>query len=217
MPILYTLISKGTTVLVEYASKSGNFITVSRVILERIPQEESKRSYEYDEFMFHFMIQDGITYLCMSDKSFPRRICFTFLEDIKNNFLARYNFQQIQGATAFGLNQDFSGILIQRMNYYSHDPSADQISQAKHQIEATKAIMVENIDKLLERAEKIDLLVQDTEKLQQQTFVFKQSSKKLRCEMWKQNMKWYIIGCVSLVVLVWLLLSFICGFDFSKC
>jgi len=120
--------------------------------------------------MFHFMIQDGITYLCMSDKSFPRRICFTFLEDIKNNFLQRYSFQQIQGATAFGLNQDFSGILIQRMvrnlslrfffllllvvvaqcgcfqqNYYSHDPSADQISQAKHQIEATKAIMVENI------------------------------------------------------------------------
>jgi len=217
MPIVYALIARGTTVLVEYATNSGNFITVSRVILEKIPPEDTKRSYEYDEYMFHFMIHQGITYLCMSEKSFARRICFTFLEDIKNRFLATYGNEQIFAALAFGMNQSFSGTLSQQLQYYSYDPSADRIAEAKNQIENTKSIMVSNIDELLRRGEKIDLLVQDTEKLQQQTFVFQKSAKKLRCEMWKQNMKWYIFGGVGVCIFIWLLLSFICGFNFSKC
>jgi len=216
--IIYSLIARDTVVLVEYASASGNFMTVSRIILEKIPSKvDAKRSYEYGEYMFHFMVHQGVTYLCMSEFQFARRICFTFLEDIKNRFLATYGTPQIQSAVAYAMNSGFSNTLIQQMNYYSYDPSADRITEAKMQIESTKSIMVENIDKIIERGQKIDILVDDTEKLQHSSKVFQGSAKKLRCAMWKQNMKWYIIGSVTLVVLVWLLLSFICGFDFSKC
>ena len=33
--------------------------------------------------VFHYVVEDSITYLCMADEDFKRRIPFAFLEDIK--------------------------------------------------------------------------------------------------------------------------------------
>lgn len=33
--------------------------------------------------MFHYVMEKGLVYLCMTDEEFPRRVAFTFLEDIK--------------------------------------------------------------------------------------------------------------------------------------
>eukprot|EP01100_Stratorugosa_tubuloviscum_P002948 TRINITY_DN16_c0_g5_i1.p1 TRINITY_DN16_c0_g5~~TRINITY_DN16_c0_g5_i1.p1 ORF type:complete len:257 (+),score=87.41 TRINITY_DN16_c0_g5_i1:109-771(+) len=217
MPIIYSLISRHTTILVEYSTASGNFVTVSRVILEKMPQEDTKKSYEYDDFIFHFQIHSGVTYMCMADKSFPRRICFLFLEDIKNRFLAMYGEEQIRRAMAYTMNEDFSRSLSSLTNYYSNDPSVDRILQAKQQIEDTRQVMVENIELLLTRGEKIDLLVEKTDTLNVQAIKYKQKSKDLKCAMWYKNLKLWIITIIVILILIWLIVSGICGFDFSKC
>ena len=48
MPIIYSLVARGATVLAEFTSTSGNFTTVTRRILDKIPQNDSKMSYVYD-------------------------------------------------------------------------------------------------------------------------------------------------------------------------
>ena len=50
MPLIYSLVARETVILAEFTSTSGNFTTVTRRILERIPQKESKMSYVYDRF-----------------------------------------------------------------------------------------------------------------------------------------------------------------------
>ena len=53
MPLIYSLVARDTVILAEFTSftsTSGNFTTVTRRILERIPQKESKMSYVYDRF-----------------------------------------------------------------------------------------------------------------------------------------------------------------------
>jgi vesicle-associated membrane protein 7 len=49
----------------------------------------------------------------------------------------------------------------QKVDYWN-SPEADKLAQIKANVEATKGIMMENLDKLLERGEKIDILVQKT-------------------------------------------------------
>ena len=41
-------------------------------------------------FIFHYSSEDGITYLCMTDKDFQRAAAFQFLADIKNRFLGSF-------------------------------------------------------------------------------------------------------------------------------
>lgn len=45
MPILYSVVARGTTVLAKFASCAGNFAEVTEQILSRITPENSKLTY----------------------------------------------------------------------------------------------------------------------------------------------------------------------------
>ena len=51
MPLIYGLISRQENVLAEYTSSKGNFSTVTRALLVKIPEEDGKLSYLYDEYV----------------------------------------------------------------------------------------------------------------------------------------------------------------------
>jgi hypothetical protein len=49
MPIIYSIVARGNVVLAEHSTAKGNFDTVTRRILEKIPTtHDSKMSYVYD-------------------------------------------------------------------------------------------------------------------------------------------------------------------------
>lgn len=64
--------------------------------------------------------------------------------------------------------------------------------------------MINNIDKVLQRGEKIDLLVDKTEKLDEMTFVFKVHSREIGMELWRR--KWYGEDMIHLMLLIMLCL-----------
>lgn len=53
MPILYALVSRDKNVLAEYTSISGNFPTVTRVLLSKIQNTDGRMSYQYDKYMLY--------------------------------------------------------------------------------------------------------------------------------------------------------------------
>jgi hypothetical protein len=146
-----------------------------RVLLGKIPETDGKMSYVYDKHIFHYIVDNGMTFLCMADESTKRRITFAFLEDIKSLWRERIG-EAEKSALAFSLNDMFSPILRQRMEYYAGNPTAtDNISRVQAQIDNVKDVMMENIDKLLERGEILELLVDKTEKLNAQAFKFEKT------------------------------------------
>jgi hypothetical protein len=196
MPILYALIARKKAVLAEFTSSSGNFPTVTRVLLAKIPENDSRMSYVYDKFVFHYIVDQGITFLCMSDEAMRRRLTFAFLEDIKQLWRDQYRSVE-QTALAFSLNDLFSPILRQRIvsyfavlsscrwlmshfciltqDFYNSNPTADNISRVQAQIDTVRDVMIENIDRVLERGEKIELLVDKTDRLNQQATKFERT------------------------------------------
>ena len=48
MPIFYALVARKQTVLAEYTARSGNFPTVTRVLLGKVTDADQKLSYIYD-------------------------------------------------------------------------------------------------------------------------------------------------------------------------
>lgn len=177
-------------------------------------------SYVYDQYVFHYVVSGGICYLCMSDELNKHRIPYAFLNDIQEQFLKKYGTEKPQKAIAFAMNEAFSPILKARMEYYNTDknPAVDNISSVKNQIEEVKDVMVQNIEKVLERGEKIELLVDKTDRLSQQAFRFESTSRNLRRNMWWKKVRFMVGVAVALGIVVWFLSSSFCGgFDFHKC
>lgn len=65
-------------------------------------------------YLFHYICEDGITYMCMADDSFGRRIPFAFLQDLKDKFLGTYSKQRALHSPPYGLNE-FSRVIAKQM------------------------------------------------------------------------------------------------------
>jgi vesicle-associated membrane protein 7 len=215
--IVYALVARQRTVLAEFTSSCGNFPTVTRVLLAKIPSDhDSKMSYVYDQHVFHYIVDGGMTFLCMATEEKMRRKTFAFLEDIIKIWREKYGAIE-QTALAFSLNDSFGPILKQKMEYYSSNQPVDKIAVVQAEIDSVKDIMVENIDKLLERGEKIELLVDKTDRLNQQAFKFEKTSRNLKNEIWCQGVrnKCIIVTIIALIILF--IVAMICGINFSQC
>jgi vesicle-associated membrane protein 7 len=67
MPILYSVVARGITVLAKYASCPGNFTEVTEQIIAKIPPEDSKLTYSHGSYLFHYICEDRIIYMCITD------------------------------------------------------------------------------------------------------------------------------------------------------
>ncbi|CAK9869794.1 unnamed protein product [Sphagnum jensenii] len=211
MAILYALVARGTVVLAEFSAASGNASTIARRILEKLPPGgDSRISYSQDRHIFHIMKADGLVFLCMANDTFGRRIPFAYLEDIHTRFIKTYG-RVANTALAYAMNDEFSRVLHEQMDYFSSNPNADTINRVKGEIAEVRAVMVENIDKVLERGDRIELLVDKTSTIQDNTFRFKKQSRRLRQSMWIQNAKLWITLICLVVVLVYIIVAFLCG------
>lgn len=67
MPILYSVISRGNTVLAKFASCAGNFAEVTEQILVKIPPQNEKLTYSHGNYLFHYVCENCIIYMCITD------------------------------------------------------------------------------------------------------------------------------------------------------
>lgn len=67
MPILYSVVSRGSTVLAKYATCAGNFAEVTEQILAKIPPQNDKLTYSHGNYLFHFVCENRIVYMCITD------------------------------------------------------------------------------------------------------------------------------------------------------
>jgi len=114
------------------------------------------------------------------------------------------------------MNDEFARVLQKQMDFFN-SPSADSILQVSGKIDDVKDVMIQNIDKILENEERLELLVDKTEVLQTQAFMFSKSAKKLKLVMYWNRFRLYIFGISLVIVSIWLISILICGIQYSQC
>ena len=104
MTIFYALIAKGKNIiLAEYTEYGGNFQQYTMQLMQRIEQD-TKKTFELEDLLFHYINEDGLTILCMSDKTMQKKIAFAFMQDLRKTLLATYQAREIENARAYQLS-----------------------------------------------------------------------------------------------------------------
>merc|ERR1711998_375990 len=94
--------------------------------------------------------------------------------------------------------------LRKQLDFYN-GPQADQFST------------VQNIEMVLERGEKLELLVDKSEQLHLDSFKFEKSSEKLRQAMFWKKVKIYLMVGFTVSLLLYIFIAILCGPTFQKC
>eukprot|EP01116_Phalansterium_solitarium_P000037 TRINITY_DN10029_c0_g1_i2.p1 TRINITY_DN10029_c0_g1~~TRINITY_DN10029_c0_g1_i2.p1 ORF type:complete len:218 (-),score=58.80 TRINITY_DN10029_c0_g1_i2:103-756(-) len=217
MPIVYSLVARGNTAICHFASSSGNFAYLASYLLGQIPGLDApgaklQASRAYEGYVFHVLADSGLTVVCTTDDQFDRRVAFAFLFDTLGRFASYV------GASSGPLDQEaLSRELANQMDYFSHNPAADKVNKVRAQLDATKQVLNDNVEKLMHRAEALETLSAKTQHVTDKAQAFSRQARRLESQLWTKNVKTTAaLVCLALVIL-WLFLSLFCGLSLRHC
>lgn len=138
-------------------------------------------------------------FLCLAYRDFGNKLPFLFLGEIASKFLKE-----------FEEKDDYSVYheeLVDDIELWSNSNENSNIVQIKDKIQSVKETMVSNIDKVIERGEKLEILVEKTHDLDDTANEFSNSSNRLRN---KFKMQWlYLIIFMIIIFFGFLLFLFV--------
>ncbi|XP_048322158.1 vesicle-associated membrane protein 724 [Ziziphus jujuba] len=212
---IYSFVARGTMILAEYTEFTGNFPAIAAQCLQKLPSSNNKFTYSCDHHTFNFLLEDGYAYCVVAKETVSKQISIAFLERMKADFKKRYGGGKASTAIAKSLNKEFGPIMKEHMKYIiDHAEEIEKLLKVKAQVSEVKSIMLENIDKAIERGENLTILVDKTENLRSQAQDYKNKGTQMRRKMWLQNMKikLVVLGLIILIILI-IWLSVCHGFD----
>lgn len=86
------------------------------------------------------------------------------------------------------------------MHTYNTAPPPDELTRAQTELNQVKNIMVQNVEQILSRGERIELLVDKTDVMAGQATAFRRGARTVRRDMWWKNKKVTVL--CALVILV---------------
>ncbi|KAI7621790.1 synaptobrevin-domain-containing protein [Hortaea werneckii] len=233
-PLLYACIAHHNTILCEHTT-AANTSSLASIILPKIAHDSpQKLTYTHNQNFIHYIADAGpssshpdhlsaagLTYLVVAKSDLGRRVPFGFLVEIKKRFLATHDPER----TAFGSlpaygAAAFNAQLKQLMVDYGTTKAGqnDAFANVQSEIDNVRGIMTENIERVLERGERIDLLVDKTDRLGGSARDFRVRSTGLRRRMWWKNVKLMVLLGVVIAFLLYLLVGIGCGLPaWSRC
>ena len=82
------------------------------------------------------------------------------------------------------------------------------------EVEEVRQLMLDNINKLMSRGDKINLLVDQTDRLTSSSLVFQKRAQLIKRRMWLSKSKFYLLLVGGIVFILYLILGSACGFPF---
>jgi len=216
-PLLYSCIAHRSTILSECTtSASSQTSSLSSLILPKIEHSTpQKLTYTHGSYHIHYISEapsghppsapsaGGLTFLVIADASLGRRIPFGFLVEIRKRFFSSFPIETTDFADLpnYGC-ASFNGELRKYMFEFGTTAAGqnDAITSAQREIDDVRGIMTRNIEGLLERGERIDLLVDKTDRLGGSAREFRVRSRGLKRRMWWKNVK--LMGLLIVVVVL---------------
>ena len=158
-------------------------------------------------------MDSGFTYLVVADDACGRQLPFQFLEKVKGIFAQKFAGSVGENANAHSLDRTFGPTLKKEMEEtmaleqlsgggggaQNGAVGNTKVASVHQQVSEVKEIMMDNIEKVLDRGEKIEVLVDKTEALRFQADNFHKQGRALRNRMWWNNLKMKLILLVFVI------------------
>ncbi|KAK7111258.1 vesicle-associated membrane protein 7-like [Littorina saxatilis] len=205
MTIIYSCVARGTTVLCSNQTGNGTFSDTIKSMLNNIPSSgDGKRTYTAHNNDYHCLIENGILYVCVTESGVNKQQPYSYLAEIKRRFQSGPLAGRAVTAGFGELDRDFNFVLAQQMkNFSKAGGGGDTVSKLQSQVDEVKGVMTQNIEKVMERGDRLEDLMDKTEELENSAQNFQRTSRKISRRYWWKNKKMTLIICgVSLLVVI---------------
>ncbi|KAL5532451.1 hypothetical protein ACEPAF_6021 [Sanghuangporus sanghuang] len=219
MSLIHALVARGSEVLAEHHSGARDFSQATQTILSKIPPEPGKLTYVWEQYLFHFVSDGTLIFLVMADDAAGRRMPFTFLAELQRRFAASpaTSNRDVGDIPSHGLQQSFGPQIAALVEEFNTAPPTDELRRARGELAEVQNIMVQNVEQILSRGERIDLLVDKTDNMASQATAFRRGARTVRRQQFWRNQKIMVLSAAVFLVILWIILASFCGAGLNKC
>lgn len=162
-------------------------------------------------------MRGGYFFCVVSDEPTGRAVPFACLERIAQDFLGEIGLSPLR-SRAPGSMRAFAGKLKQHCDYCASNPGeVDRVAGLQRQVDDVRLVMVQNVEAVLQRGAKLELLSDKAEGLRHEAQVFQKHGQKLRSTMWWGNAKMKVIVVAAVLLLVLTIFLLACFAGGSNC
>ena len=133
-------------------------------------------------------------------------VAFSYLADLKKKFFSLYDKQKIQTSYSYQL-KSFSDEIQKLQDFYIKNPQS-KLAMLKNNINQTSEIMHQNVEKLFQRNEKLEITLQKSNNLLGNSDVFYKNIHRMKMKQKYKRLKY--IALFILIVLIMALLIYFC-------
>ena len=145
--------------------------TQAKQLFKRLAYETEQRcTIESAPYVFHYLIEFGVCYLTLCEKSYPKKLAFAYLEELQKEFQEKYGHEigtvaRPYAFVKFGISSLIykSDSFIQKTKRQYKDARAQRnLQKLNEDLNDVTRIMTKNIQDVLGRGETLDRMFWDS-------------------------------------------------------
>merc|ERR1719160_569610 len=162
------------------------------------------------DFIFHYITKEGVCYLALFDKGYPKNLAFAFLEDIHKLFQEDLKREFGSGSVDYRSHIEtiekpyyfikFDRQITKKKAEYRDPNSSKALSRLNENLTEVSSIMRQNIDEILQRGDSLDSISDKARDLRDTSKQFKDTTRMLSFMTALQ--KYGVPAVIGLVILL---------------
>lgn len=129
-----------------------------KIVKQMTAASPSKLSIESGTSYFHYLHQGGVCYLCLTDKGYPKRLAFNYLEELQREFESKYR-GEVESASRPYAFIKFDTFIQKTKRLYVDTRTQRNLNKLNEDLNDVQKIMTQNIQDVLGRGERLDSVV----------------------------------------------------------
>ncbi|RAL08322.1 SNAP receptor SEC22 [Aspergillus homomorphus CBS 101889] len=178
----------------------------AKMIFRRLNRNsEPQASIESGQFNLHYIIKDDICFLCICDRSYPRKLAFTYLADLATEFTTTYSPAQYQSPTlrpyAF---VEFDTFIQRTKKLYQDSRASANLDRLNDELRDVTKVMTKNIEDLLYRGDSLERMGELSGRLREDSKKYRKAAVRINWELLvKQYGPFAGVGFILLFMIWW--------------
>ncbi|ODV92677.1 hypothetical protein CANCADRAFT_90665 [Tortispora caseinolytica NRRL Y-17796] len=155
---------------------------VKAIIRKVNDKSEPKASIESGNYSIHYIITDNVVYLCICDKSYPRKLAFSYLDEIQKEFSSTYGSEISKpGLRPYAFVQ-FDSFIQQTRKLYQDSRATQNLDKLNTELQDVTRIMTKNIEDLLYRGDNLDRMSHMSSSLRDESKKYRRAAVRINFE-----------------------------------
>jgi vesicle transport protein SEC22 len=143
------------------------------------PPPPSRMSYESGPYFLHYMIEGGVCYLTLTDRGYPKKLAYQYLEDLQKEFTNQHGHDSIETVARPYAFIKFDTFIQKTKKLYQDTRTQRNLTKLNEDLHDIQNVMSRNINDILGQGERLDHVSSMSETLRNESRKYSSRAKDL--------------------------------------